>query len=222
MWLGTLACLAISALTAQVMPPVSPDANGVVLERDSGPAGEFSVRLDSFEVVRYRFDAATRVARDNYPIGVPLLKPGERVAVLSDAEPGSLLRRARTVTVIASSPQARHTRNPNALPPLDLDSFELDRLDFGDGAFEDPLFARGELSLSGVVASVNGSRMVLHTRDGERTILLRQDTRYLDNGETASVSSLRPNMRVSVRAGRNIYNEVEGYQVVWGSILEPK
>ena len=218
MWLGTLACLAISALTAQVMPPASPDANGVVLERDSGPAGEFSVRLDSFEVVRYRFDAGTRVARDNYPISVPLLKPGERVAVLSDAEPGSLLRRARAVTVIASPREAR--RNRNALPSLDPDSFELDRLDFGDGAIDDPLFARGDLSLSGVIASVNGSRMVLHTHDGERTILLRQDTRYLNNGETATAAALRPNMRVSVRAGRNIYNEVEGYQVVWGSILE--
>jgi hypothetical protein len=61
----------------------------------------------------------------------------------------------------------------------------------------------------------------LHTRQGERTILLRDDTRYLANGDFATSSALCPNMRVFVRAGRNLYNEFEGYQVVWGEIKEP-
>ena len=29
-------------------------------------------------------------------------------------------------------------------------------------------------------------------------------------------------MRVFVRAGKDLYNEVEAYQVIWGSILTPR
>jgi hypothetical protein len=35
-------------------------------------------------------------------------------------------------------------------------------------------------------------------------------------------ADLKPNMRVFVRAGRNLYNEVEAYQVIWGTILMPR
>jgi len=207
---AALAGLVASALWAQVMssPPM---ANGVVLERDAQRAGgEFSIRLDTFEVLRFRFDANTRVERDDYPIDVPAVRPGDRVEVASDAVPGSLLRLARTVRVIAAAP-----RPPQRPRSLRTSLWEPSRTD-------DPLFGRGDLSLSGVIARVNSGRLVLHTRDGERTILLRDDTRYLENGEIATAAALRPNMRVFIRAGRNLYNEFEGYQVVWGSILQPK
>jgi len=29
-------------------------------------------------------------------------------------------------------------------------------------------------------------------------------------------------MRVFVRAGRTLYNEIEAYQVIWGRILQPR
>jgi hypothetical protein len=29
-------------------------------------------------------------------------------------------------------------------------------------------------------------------------------------------------MRVFVRAGKNLYEQVEAYQIIWGQILEPK
>jgi hypothetical protein len=29
-------------------------------------------------------------------------------------------------------------------------------------------------------------------------------------------------MRVFVRAGKNLYDEVEAYQVIWGAILNPR
>jgi hypothetical protein len=64
---------------------------------------------------------------------------------------------------------------------------------------------------------------VLHTRGGgDQTILLRQDTRYLQDGEMVGSSELKPNMRVFIRAGKTLYNEVEAYQVIWGEILEPR
>jgi len=212
---GALALFGCAALAAQApptaLPAPLPTTRGVLLERDTEIAGgEFSIRLDSFEVLRYRFDTNTRVERDAYPISVPALRPGEKVEVLSDAVAGSLLRYARTVRVVVDSQQQayRMRRRPTDFPDLI--------------AASDPLFARGNLALSGVVARIQPGRLVLHTRDGERTILLRDDTRYLENGELASAASLHPNLHVFVRAGRNLYDEVEGYQVVWGSILEPK
>lgn len=212
---GALVLLGCGALAAQTppaaLPAPLPTARGVILERDTGIAGgEFSIRLDNYEVLRYRFDSNTRVERDAYPTTIPALRPGEQVEVLSDAVAGSLLRCARTVRVLVALPQQAHRirRRP---------------ADFAEPYLaSDPLFGRGDLAVSGVVARVQPGRMVLHTRSGERTILLRDDTRYLENGELATAEALRPNLHVFVRAGRNLYDEVEGYQVVWGSILEPK
>ena len=36
------------------------------------------------------------------------------------------------------------------------------------------------------------------------------------------LASLKPNMRVFVRAGKDLYDQVEAYQVIWGKILDPK
>jgi hypothetical protein len=81
----------------------------------------------------------------------------------------------------------------------------------------------GNLTLSGVVSRVAGGRLVLHTRDdGQKSILLRADTRYVSNGELVTAAELRPNMRVFVRAGKDLQDQVEAYQVIWGSILTPR
>lgn len=215
MRLEAIACLLVPALSAQVMPPSAPLARGAVLERDAQPAGgEFSIRLDNYEVIRYRFDGRTAVEREDYPIDVPRLHPGERVEVLADEVPGSLIGYARTVRSLEDTrqpvpPSARRTR---------AWSFEAAR----PYAEDDPLFGRGDLTFSGVISHLNASHLVLHTRQGERTILLGANTRYLDNGEIATAGALSPNMHVFVRASRNLYDEFEGRQVVWGEILEPK
>ena len=81
----------------------------------------------------------------------------------------------------------------------------------------------GTLTYSGVVFRVTAERLVLHTREGgDQSILLRKDTRFLENGETVEAESLKPNMRVFVRAGKDLYDQVEAYQVIWGKILDPK
>jgi len=41
-------------------------------------------------------------------------------------------------------------------------------------------------------------------------------------GQPAEVGSLRANLVVFVRAGKNLDQEVEAYQVVWGEILQPE
>jgi len=201
LWLFLLAPLIAGA---QFPPPV---LTGVVLERDAPAAsGQFSVRAPDNQVYRYRFDGQTAVERDNLAAGVERLNPGEKVEVNSDAVAGSLLRYARTIRVVAPVAPLRilaDTRLGNARP--------VERA---------PL--TGTLAFSGVVSRLNGRRLVLHTRGGEQTILIRQDTRYVSNGDTVEAAELQPNMRVFVRAGKNLYQQVEAYQVIWGKIFEPR
>jgi hypothetical protein len=63
--------------------------------------------------------------------------------------------------------------------------------------------------------------LTLKTRAGDYTLLRRADTLYIAQGMHADPLSLRVNMRVFVRAGRNLEGAIEAYQVVWGEILSP-
>jgi len=81
----------------------------------------------------------------------------------------------------------------------------------------------GNLTYSGVVFRITPERLVLHTReDGELALELRRDTRFLSDGEIVEPAALKPNVRVFVRAGKDLYGRLEVYQVIWGKILESK
>ena len=78
------------------------------------------------------------------------------------------------------------------------------------------------MTFSGVVSRLSDVQVVLRTRSaGEQTILLRQNTRFVADGETVAAAELKTNMRVFVRAGKDVFGHVEAYQVVWGGILLP-
>jgi len=196
--------------TVLVRAQTAPSAvlvRGTLLERDAqSTAGELSVRAADKQVFRYRFDAKTYVERDEQTIDVSRLRPGEMVEVVSDGAPASPLRYARTIHVLPVPPPVRPSQGrvrANRAP--------VDRA-----------IPYGALALAGVVFRLNADRVVLHTRQGgDQTILLRQDTRYLRDGEVVDANDLQPNMRVFVRAGRTFYNELEAYQVIWGRILMP-
>ena len=195
---------------AQTAPPAAPAlVRGVLLERDTPTgSGEFSVRLADNQVFRYHFDTKTYVERENQMIDVPRLQPGEKVEVVSDTVPGSVLRYARTVHVFQDAP-----------PPRSLTAGRLRAY----RAATERSVPTGTLTYSGVVFRVTGERLVLHTREGgDQSIPLRKDTRFLENGESVEAETLKPNMRVFVRAGKDLYDQVEAYQVIWGSILDPK
>ena len=200
-------------LAAQIAVPPAV-LRGVLLERDSQTAsGEFSVRAADNQVFRFLFDAKSYVERDQQLIDVARLQPGELVEVVSDVASGSLLRYARSIHV-----------QPSPAPPRPLSQGRVrayrnsaDRLIAAERAIP-----TGTMAVAGVVSRLNGEQVVLHTRDGEQTILLRRDTRYLEDGAPVASSQLKPNMRVFVRAGRTLYNEIEAYQVIWGQILEPR
>ena len=185
----------------------APEQAGVLLERDMNvDAGELAIRAPDYQVYRYRFDAKTQVERDTFTGGLGHLRTGDRVTVESDAVAGSLLRYARRIRVSNSAPQMTLSDSRLRLagfPVLDLSP------------------RTGNLTFAGVVARLNRESLVLRTRDGEQTLLIRHDTRYVDNGDTVEAAQLRTNMRVFIRAGRNLYEQVEAYQVIWGSILQP-
>ena len=198
--------LLLAPLIARAQFP-APEQAGVVLERDFNvDEGEFAIRAPDYQVYRYRFDLKTIVDRDTLSGGMGHLRVGDRVTVESDTVPDSLLRYARLVRVSGAQPQ----------------------MSLADGRFHGNAFSLLDLSphtatmtFSGVVARLNDQSLVLRTREGEQTLLIRRDTRYVDNGDTVQAAQLRPNMRVFVRAGKNLYEQVEAYQVIWGSILQP-
>jgi hypothetical protein len=198
-----------SLIGAAQTPQAPPIVRGVLLERDQqGPSGEFSVRIADNQVFRFQFDRKTYVERESQMIEVGRLKPGEKVEVVSDQLAGNVLRYARTVHVILPE-----------LPPRPLSQGRLRAArDAADRAIR-----TGNLTYSGVVYRLNAERLVLHMREGsDQTILLRQDTRYLEDGGIVDSDSLKQNMRVFVRAGKDLYDQVEAYQVIWGKILDPK
>jgi hypothetical protein len=198
---------------AQAGYPLGPPENaalvrGVLLECDARAAGELSIRVADNRVLRYQFDRKTYVEREQHLTEPARLVAGETVEVLSDAAAGTALRYARTIHVIE-----------RALPPRPQ---TLGRLRAYDPKTE-PAIRAGNITYSGVVFRLNSQRVVLHTRAaGDQSILLRKDTRYLADGQLVDAESLKPNMRVFVRAGKDLYNEVEAYQVIWGTILTPR
>ena len=189
-------------------PP--PQLTGVLLERDGDvPAGEFSVRAPDNQVYRFQFDAHTTVTRESFPIDVNRIAPGDKVEVASEAVAGSLLRYAQTVHVLTPAPRMTLS-DGRVFAPASVRP-----------GYEKPL-QMGTLTFSGVVARMNEQSLVLRTRAGEQKLLIRKDTRYVDNGDTVEAAELRPNMRVFIRAGKNVYEQLEAYQVIWGKILDPK
>jgi hypothetical protein len=195
-----------TALSAQTLENAAL-VRGVVLECDSKPAGELSIRTVDNEVLRYQFDRKTYAEREERLIEPARLVAGEQVEIVSDRTPGSLVRYARTIHVIEPKAPPR----PLSQGRLRAYNTKLDNV------------RTGNLTYSGVVYRLNESRVMIHTREaGDLAIQLRNDTRYLENGVVVQAADLKPNTRVFVRAGKDVYNEIEAYQVIWGSILDPR
>src|SRR5262249_44343437 len=139
---------------------------GVLLERDTDAAsGQFAIRNSDNQVYRFQFDKKTYVEREQLLIDVPRLVPGDKVEVLSDVVPDSPLRYARTIHVIGDQ---RPPRPPSANRMRTFRPSE-------------EIVQTGNMTFSGVVYRAGPDRLVLHTREGDQTLLLRKDTRYLQD-----------------------------------------
>jgi len=81
-------------------------------------------------------------------------------------------------------------------------------------------YPRGNLTFAGVVLRVTPETVTVRTRhNGVQTFVLRKDTFYLGDGLQLELSNLKKNTCVFIRAGKNFEEDLEAYQIVWGSIV---
>ncbi len=194
---------------AQEPPPVG-IVRGTLIERDATQTGELVVRLRDNHVYSFQFDGRTYVEKDRRAVAVKDLETGDALEILSDAAKDPRQRYARTVKVVVDDAET---------PPRRV---RLRRRLEGESSLLDELYPRGNLTFAGIVVSVGKDSLLLRVRGRTETrILLRPDTRYLSEGAPADATGLAVNTRVFVRAGKNLYGEVEAYQVIWGDILKP-
>jgi hypothetical protein len=216
MLLSLLSAGLCAGQTAPAPPPSAALVRGVLLERDAQAAeGEFAVRLADNRVFRYRFDTKTYVEREHDLIDVARLRPGEKVEVVSDSIPGFVLRYARTIHVIEdpSSPSLTGTTQG----PTTLGRYRAYR----SVEERERTLPTGNLTYAGIVSRITQDRLVLHTRDGEQTLFVGKETRFVADGALVAAETLKLNTRVFIRAGKDLYDQVQAYQVIWGSILSP-
>jgi hypothetical protein len=237
MWIA-LPLLAGSLLAQQVLP-VGVTRGSLVAWQGSPTSGSVVVRRSDGELYGCSFDAHTLFQRNQWPVRVDALQPGEPVEVLSDrklADTGS----ARTVMHGASSPvqagpgpvvrpaypegsatncYARMLSVVYVAPvALGHENVAVRRQTRREPPLAPAL--RGYLTFSGMVLRADASAMTIRTREGDRTLLLRGDTRYSENGIGLEDAGPLVNRHVFVRGGRTLAGEVEAYQVMWGEIFE--
>lgn len=197
------------ALVAQG-PPNPGLVRGVLIEWDAESAGDFTVRAaGSNRVFRFIFDSRTYVEREQHRTTMAGLRKGDYIEVVSDQVPGAALRYARTIHALIDPPAQQR---PAALPGV----YRRTRSTI------DIIAPRGNMTFTGIIARLSEGSLVLRTRqDGEKTFVRRPDTYYFEGGIAVEPSVLKPNTRVFVRAGRNLDDDLEVYQVIWGEILAP-
>ena len=180
-------------------------------------SGTLSIRDEENHVTRCAYDSKTYIEIDNSLATASQLRVGDRLEVLTDRQPGSTACYIRSI-------HARISPDPETArrPPYRAGGQRRGPLPGDSAYFLDNIYPRGNLTFSGVVIRLNPERLVLHTRSADEIIFLRSDTRYLAAGIPVQAKELRVNRRVFVRAGRNLDNELEAFQVVWGEILQPK
>jgi len=202
-WWAT-ACLFGSVIAhAQLNLPVGFTQGDVVSWTGSPRSGELTIRNVEKAVYSCRFDAYTYFEREHQMIQVNVLAAGDPVEVLADRRPGSATCYARTVQVV--EPPAKPLRRWRAVASPTED------------------FApRGDLAFGGLVLHRDADAIVIKTRTGELRVNLRPDTRFLSDGLRLDAAALMVNLHVFVRAGHDIYGQLEAFQVIWGEIIAPR
>jgi len=146
------------------------------------------------------YDALSIVQLSRQRITVAKLEPGDSIEIITDHKPGSRDCYIRMLDVVPPAPPPGRVKPVAAARP----TFDL---------------PHGDRTISGVIVRRDARSITLRTRDGEQTLLLRKDTRYLGDGAQQDAAAVLVNTRVFVRAGPNLYGGIEAYQVMWGEIL---
>ena len=145
------------------------------------------------------YDALSILQLSRQRVTVAKLEPGDPVEIITDHKPGSRDCYIRMLQVV-----------PPALPPGRAKPVAATRQTFD--------LPHGDRTVSGVIVRRDARSMTLRTRDGEQTLLLRRDTRYMGDGAQQDAAAMTVNTRVFVRAGQNLEGGIEAYQVMWGEI----
>jgi hypothetical protein len=146
------------------------------------------------------YDALSILQLSRQRVTVAKLEAGDPVEIITDHKPGSRDCYIRMLDVVPPPP-----------PPTRVKPVAAARRTFD--------LPRGDRTISGVIIRRDARSITLRTHDGEQTLLLRKDTRYLGDGAQQDATAALVNTRVFVRAGPNLYGGIEAYQVMWGEIL---
>ena len=146
------------------------------------------------------YDALSILQLSRQRITVAKLEAGDPVEIITDHKPGSRDCYIRMLNVVPPPPPPTRVKPVAAARP----TFDL---------------PRGDRTISGVIIRRDARSLTIRSRDGEQTLLLRKDTRYLGDGAQQDATAALVNTRVFVRAGPNVYGGIEAYQVMWGEIL---
>ena len=149
------------------------------------------------------YDALSIVQLSRQRITVAKLEPGDPLEIITDRKPGSRDCYIRMLDVVPPAPPLTRVK-PAAPVAKARSTFDL---------------PHGDRTISGVIIRRDARSLTLRTREGEQTVLLRKDTRYLGDGAQQDAAAALVNTRVFVRAGPNLYGGIEAYQVMWGDIL---
>jgi hypothetical protein len=181
---------------------------GQMVASPSERSGNLRFRSAGEAVLVCRYDLHTYIERYGQRVAPTGLKAGDPVEIVADKRPAAPCY-ALMVRVTDQRPPGipgLGTRARSRAPRPALENW----------------VPRGNITFAGVLLRANPELLIVRGRDGvEKSIVLRQDTRFVDSGVPSGLDQLHPNTRVFVRAGRNIDQELEAFQVVWGRIEGP-
>ncbi len=170
--------------------------------------GEFTLRTAAARVYSCSYDEKTYMEREKQRITMAGAEKGDRLEVVSDRRTESGVCYTRMVHVL-DAPRIYVVPGVRPRPAASNTPALLPR--------------RANLTFTGAVVAVTPDALTVRSRSGEHKLIhLRPDTHYLAEGRETDSGSLRANMLVFVRAGKNLDGEVEAYQVIWGEILHPE
>jgi hypothetical protein len=145
------------------------------------------------------YDALSILELSRQRVTVAKLEAGDPLEIITDHKPGSRDCYIRMLQVIPPAPPPGRMNTVARRPAIQ--PFQGDR------------------TISGFIVRRDARSITLRTRQGEQTLLLRKDTRYLGDGAQQDAGALAVNARVFVRAGLNLDGGIEAYQVMWGEIV---
>ena len=177
---------------------------GTLVQAD---AGFLQVRQASGVAARCGFDSHTWIERDRQRLTLAALEAGVSVEALTDKRAGRCY--TRIIRLISPEAAVVAVTRRAAVPTV--------------RSAVESIYPRGNLTFGGVVVRRSPTLLVVRTRgEPEKTIILREDTRYVDSGVPTTQAQLAINTRVFIRGGKNFENALEAYQVMWGEIDGPK